>query len=465
MSKIVIKFGGSNFKTKEDIQKVIQLVKTYNQSVVIVVSALFGVTNQLIELIEKAKTGSVNINQLSRWLSDIHEKTLIANTSDSHFQEKVLEELKVQIREVKKLLIGIHCFREVPPFVYDAVLSYGEKLSSLLLSRIFEAEGLENENLFVEDIPLYTDGEYGNASVDFERSKEAVRNRLNENKTFIIPGFYGISYDEQKTTLLGRGGTDYSAAAIAKLIGAPSLDIWKDVNGFLSADPKIVDGSRRIDQLSYMEAAELAYFGAKILHPRTVEPLIEDNIPIRIFNINQYMEGIKPLSIISAEIPEAEDAVRSITYTDDIGLLKLRGPSVGIKPGILGKAATQLDQAEINIRSVITSQISINFFLSERDLFKAKKALEQTRIPEIGELLTVEGISKIAVIGKNIVHKEGIATRIFGAVAREGINMDIIALGASPSVAYFIVKKEDRSNALKAIHEEFFPVEDEMIVD
>ena len=167
--------------------------------------------------------------------------------------------------------MGIHYIGDIPDFIQDRILSYGEKLSSLLLTIILKYNGINADECLPEDMGLLTDGEFRNATIDFEGSIPNVEKALKEDKVYVVPGFYGIS-QEGKVTLLGRGGSDYSAAGIARCVRAESLDIWKDVNGYMTADPKMVDAPRRVRKLSYTEAAELSYFGAKILHPRTVEP-------------------------------------------------------------------------------------------------------------------------------------------------------------------------------------------------
>jgi len=170
-------------------------------------------------------------------------------------------------------------------------MSFGERLSAAIMTSLLQDRGVGCEEVTPEDMQLITDGEFGNAEVDFSASNETVKNRLLGEKTAIVPGFYGVS-KEGKVTLFGRGGSDYTAASIASCIGAESLDIWKDVDGFRTADPKLVTDTHGIHQLTYTEAAELAYFGAKILHPRTVEPLMAQRIPIRIFNIAKIILDI-----------------------------------------------------------------------------------------------------------------------------------------------------------------------------
>jgi aspartate kinase/aspartokinase/homoserine dehydrogenase 1 len=337
----------------------------------------------------------------------------------------------------------------------DHVLSYGERLSAIFLNGILKSQGLESKVAFPEEIGLTTDGEFGNATADFHLSTNRVRESINQDLIYIIPGFYGMSQD-RKTTLFGRGGSDYSAAAIARCVGASSLDIWKDVNGFLSSDPKLVNNPVLIERLSYNEAAELAYFGAKILHPRTVEPLNDPRISIRIFNIYGDLDVSKPLTIISREKSVKSGVIKSVTFSDDFGLLKLKGPGVGLKPGILAKVTTALHVAGINISSVLTSQISINILLAKKDLQNAYAVVSAIELSAVGKLQIEDDISIVAAVGHGITDNYGIAARIFTALASESINVLMSCSGASPIVSYYLVRSTDRTPAVRAIHREFF---------
>ncbi len=459
MSYRVVKFGGSNLKDVQGIKKVIKAIQNYNQPLVIVVSAFYGMTNRLIEAIENAKLNKLDIDEL---VTDIYNNKLenvTQSVSDEDLINKFKDELNKRLKELKEFFLGISYIKDIPPFLYDEILSYGERFSSLSLHYILKDIGIDCREVFPEDIGLITDGEFVNATVNFKLSSEALNKSLSSNLTYIIPGFYGVS-EKGKTTLLGRGGTDYSAAAIASCLNADSLDLWKDVEGFLSADPKIVDTPVNIESLTYAEAAELAYFGSKILHPRTPEPLAKKKIPIRIFNIDNSYDGIRPLTIINGKERITNDVIKSVSYSDDFGIIKLKGSGVGIKPGILAKSTVELDNANINIKSVITSQTAINILLSSKDLKKAKNVIEQKDIHGINEVEIHGDISIIAAVGEGLTTQSGVAARIFGAVARKGINVRIISFGASLVAVYFIVDRKDRSETIYEIHKEFFVNED-----
>ena len=303
-----------------------------------------------------------------------------------------------------------------------------------------------------EDLKLITDGEFSNATVDFVRSN--VKNNIPDNNVVVIPGYYGVS-TEGKTTLLGRGGSDYAAAAIAFCLDAPSLDLWKDVKGFMSGDPKLVENPQVVEQLAYNEAAELAYFGAKILHPRTVEPLKVKNIPIHLFSINGKLDELKPSTIISDKTDDSK-VVKSVTYTKSFGVLKLKGSALGIKPGVLADVTNLLHINDININSVLTSQIAINIILDKCDLETAKNLIEQLKIQVMEEIDSWSNVALVAVVGNEIMKNYGISSRIFSSLANEKINVKMNCTGASPIVSYFIVHEDDMDRTIKAVHGELF---------
>ena len=453
--KIVAKFGGSNLKKKKDILKLVKVIKAYDKPMVIVVSAFYGITNRLIKSLEAVKKDEGEINSLTDFLLSMKEEVIKEHFTDREIATETLALIEQRVAELKRYLTGIHYIGEVPEFVEDVILSYGERLSSLLLAAILKNNGIDAEEALPEDMPLTTDGEFGNATVDFKRSETLVKKRLAGDKVYVVPGFYGVSA-EGKVTLLGRGGSDYSAAALARCLEAASLDVWKDVDGFMSADPKLVDRPVLIKSLTYTEAAELSYFGAGILHPRTVEPLKETGIPIRILNIDTFENEISFGTKVHGSETITDGIIKSVTYSDDFCVLKLRGAGVGVKRGVLAKVSGALDHAGINIKSVITSQIAINLLLSAKDIKRAFRVIERLGLSAITEIEAIEQLSTIATVGEGLLEHPGVAGRIFSALARENINIRMIVSGASSVATYFIVAASDRDTAISAIHREFF---------
>ncbi len=455
MNRRVLKFGGSNLKDAADIRKLTRAVSCYSTPPLVVVSALYGITDSLERAAEGAGRNVDGIYTLIKSLIKQHQQFIDSQIHPERERHRILQLLTQRILELERILLGCHYLKEVPEFARDQILSYGERLSSLLISEILRHHGMKCRECLPEDIGLVTDGVMTDATVDVEASRAQVSSALSDGVLTIIPGFYGVSR-EGKVTLLGRGGTDYSAAAFAACIKSASLDIWKDVSGFMSADPKIVRKPVRISRLSYREAAELSYFGARILHPRTFEPVMDLGIPVRLYNINDFDNELTPLTEIVSGGEVRPGVIKSVTFTRAIGLLTLGGSGVGIRPGLLAAIAGALHQARINIKSVFTSQTTINLLLDIKQLSSSRDLIENMRLPTLDEIRISDDIALVAVVGEGMPDQPGIAARIFSAVSQEGINIRIISSGASTVAAYFIISDRDLYRAVSAIHEEFF---------
>ncbi len=454
MSYKVVKFGGSNLQKSTDYTRCADIVLKYKQSCVIVVSAFYQVTDRLNKAALEAADSGHFPETFLRELSDICFEQVQANVKGEEQLRQTNAELQSLLDRLALLFRGIHAISELPRNIHDTILSYGERISALVMKATLTSMNQKASLALPEDFGLITDGEHGVASILLRESAAGTGKYFVEDRHYVVPGFYGISA-EGKTTLLGRGGTDYSAAALAYLLNAESLDIWKDVEGFQTGDPRLVKKPRTIDYLCYSEAAELSYFGAKILHPRTVEPLQLRNIPVRIFNIDDPSDT--PGTVIHSDTGEELHGPRSITYSRNFSVLKLKGAGIGIKPGILARVAGIMDTAGVNISSVFTSQTAICFLLQGADLKKARKAIKADAPSLISEVETITDIALVALVGEGITKKEGIAARAFQAVAEENINIEIIAAGASTAAVYFVVKESDCDRSVIATHKYFFP--------
>ncbi|MFZ6748647.1 aspartate kinase [Undibacterium sp. Ren11W] len=465
MKKIVVKFGGSNLRRPQDIDRIVNVVQTYNRPLVLVVSAFYGITNELVACVKAAQEGAGTAAALAesqnytQGLRALKKQIVAANISDTAQRARTEAALAVRLDQLDRYLTGIHCIGAVPTFVNDAILSYGERLSSLLLTEVLISRGIDAREALPEHIGLITDGVFGNAACDFAESAPKVAKALAGDGVIVVPGFYGVAPDG-KTTLFGRGGSDYSAASIAACIGAESLDVWKDVDGFLSADPGAVSAPRSIAQLNYLEAAELSYFGAKILHPRTVEPLFDRDIPIRILNITRPERGLQPYTIIDDQRRVTHDVVKSVTSTTDVAILKLHGPGVGFKPGILAQVTNTLDQHGINIKSVLTAQTAINLLVARDQLDAAYAALVEHHLAGVVEVSRNAAVAIVAVVGDGVLEASdvggAIASRALSAAVAGGVRVCLAAAGASEVAAYMLVHEDDCKLALQLVHAEFF---------
>jgi len=457
----VVKVGGSNLREINDIKKISEIICDYEQAPVVVVSAFYGVTDKLIACLDQMSHNPNKIKELVDYLYELKLEYILELVPEEHLRNVVFSNIKSKLADLSSYLNHLQSKGTFKPFDKDYVLSYGERLSAIVIWGTVKSIKRDCEFVLPENIGLITDDVFGNASVNLKLTKNNLENRFNADSIYIIPGFYGVS-PYGKINLLGRGGTDYSAAAIAYCIGASTLDIWKDVDGFMTGDPKHVEDPQQVNHLSYLEAAELAYFGAGILHPRTVEPLQLVNIPIRIFNVFKDNALSEPQTVIDHNISIFPKVIKSLTFENKIGILSVKGPGVGFIPGILSGITKILYDHSINISSVITSQISINLLIGLDEIDEAKSLIESLDIHAITDISANKEVSLIAVVGNGMTKIPGVAAKVFTAIAQEGINILLSSLGASDVVTYFIVDKHNTKRAISKLHEALF--NDEVIV-
>ncbi len=455
MAKIVVKFGGSNLKSAADVRRSAAVAAAYGRPLVVVVSAFSGVTDAILQALDRVLLSLDAVEELVLRLADLHLSALDAHLPPGTIRDEAGALVRRRLDELRRLLVGIHYIGGVPDFTRDQALSAGERLSAPVVQAVLRNAGIDAVEAAPEDIGLRTDGVFGNAGADLPASTPAIAAALAADRTFVVPGFYGTTADG-KIAVFGRGGSDYTAAVIARAIGAESLDLWKDVDGFLSGDPRLAEDSRTIPYLTYAEAAELSYFGAKVLHPRTVEPLEDDGIPIRVMNVEKFSGPIAPFSLVGPERIGAADpsssVVKSVASTEDAAIVRLEGPGVGSRPGILARATGRLEAAGLNISSVITAQTCINLLFRRRDL---QPALAVLKAESVGGVLAVEGIEDVAIVaavGSGIRDRIGVAADVLGALAKAGINVVLAQAGASPVAIYVLVRRRDREAAVRAIH-------------
>ena len=449
MNKIVVKFGGSNLKSNSDIEKIIQVVKSYKQDLVIVVSALFGVTDKLVEITKVISDESLT-KEITEDIFHKYQQSLEYFTTNNQEQEYKLREQRINF----ETLLEVYKANPKSLSTKNAILSFGEKLSAFILNAILNLSDIHCELALPEDFNLKTNNKLNNASISNFTDLEQIKTYFDREKHYVVPGFYGIS-PKGEIALFGRGGSDYTAAILAYALDADSLDLWKDVSAYLSADPKIVNQPIEIEKLNYLEAAELSYFGAKIIHPGTIRPLLKKEIPLNIYSIHAESYENKRGTQIANLHENSSSKIKSITYNNRFVLLKLKGSGVGIKKGILNEITQLFDQNDINIRSVITSQIEIDFLLHKDDLEKAY-TIAKTIQNHFYDLEIEKDISLIACVGDGIKQSAGIAGKIFGALATDDINIKHIIFGASDVALYLIVAQNDLQVAINNIHNKVF---------
>lgn len=439
MSDKIIRLGGSHAGRGSSLKNLITHLGKGNGKSFVVVSAI-------PEMLGLIKSSLYLANQtdsalLSEKLNAFHTATTGKNPSES-FLELVCQ--------VTGIIRGVALIGDYSEGLKDQVFSFAEKLTVEIFKTQLAALGLEAEVLYPEQIDLQVTSDYGNAtflSVNREKTEQLAGNY------FLIPGTYGITRNG-KIARTGTTAADYTAAFLTRELEIPKLELWGLDKEFYRVDPAIVSGVDRIGRLTYSEASELAYFDHYSFHPRTVEPLESEHIPIYI--INPESENGKIDTVINTETFIEPQVVKSVAYTDDISLLRLEGPGVGLKPGILAKVTSQLNKADINIRSVITSQISINIILEKKTGSKALDLIRKLGFSSVKDVAVIDNVTLVGVVGHGMQQNYGVAAKIFSAVARQLINVELSGSGASDLVSYLVVRSSDKEKSIREIYNSFF---------
>jgi aspartate kinase len=368
------------------------------------------------------------------------------------FQESGLDEiLQTELNNLGNLLTGIEFTGDSSLALKDQVISFSERITAHILRLFLSKNKIESTVVFPDQLGLIVTEEYGNASILYKESSTITH--LLPDGINLIPGSYGVTLDG-KIARLGKRSADYSAAGITRLIGAKSLQLWEIDKEFRTSDSEFVAGSQLIPRLTYAEASELSYFSENSIHPRIVEPLISKHIPIHVFRLKN--KGKELTTIINSESFVSPNVVKSVVHTEEIAVLKLNGPGVGFKPGILAKVTTAFHHAAINIRSVITSQVSINIILNKNEIGKAREICRQLPLTSVSEIIIEDQVSLIAVVGHGMQQHHGVSAKLFTAVAQYKINVLLSGSGASDLVSYLIVDQKDTRKAITEIHNVFF---------
>ncbi len=452
----VVKIGGGCLKGIPTIGHVMDLVSEKGKGNVFVVSALYGVTDILIDGMSKALDQEESIVSQMKIICDLHlDSALQLIKTDTEFKV-YKKQFQISLKQLERYYYGLSFTGELTCKMQDAISCMGEKLSAQLLTHIQRSMGNDSSYVLPEEMELYTDGKFGDATADLDITSVNLKKHLNpytdRGCILFVPGFYGMSQKGDLTTF-GRGGSDYSAAVVAGSLNADVLEIWKDVDGFMSADPSYVDDAEFIPHLSYEECAELSYFGATILHPRTVEPVRQRDIDIVIKNtMNPDAKG----SVINAKTNQHKDVIKSITYTRDIGILKVYASGVGARPGILGIVASQISDAGLNIKSVVTSQTCISLLLARDDLDSGFRALKKIRPTPYRKLEKIDDVVLLAIVGEGLNSSKGVAARCFTSISEAGGNVEMISFGPSRVALYFLLKECDLELGVNSIHKTFF---------
>jgi aspartate kinase len=460
----VMKFGGTSVGDASCIARVCEIVKeaSRDHSILVVVSAMSGVTNRLIEAATRAEAGERdNAALLIDALRKQHDLALNALIHDPETRKRLSARIEELLKEATRLCDGTALIRELTPRTLDSVSSLGERLSAPLVAAALKEYGVETEAVEATEL-IVTDGYHGAAEPAIDRTRERcevrLRPLLQKGIVPVVTGFIGATPEGVLTTL-GRGGSDYSATILGAAISADEIIIWTDVNGVLSADPRLVPEARTIPEISYREAAELAYFGAKVLHPKTLRAVIAAEIPVWIRNT---FEPKNPGTKITLKGSGFTLGVKALTAIKDVSLIAVGGPGIVGLPDVVGRtfSTTASVRANVLLISQSSSQNDICFIVASTDAKRTVDALRQQFAQDLAhhkvEHITLDpNIAIVAVVGENMRGTVGMAGRTFSALGREEVNIIAIAQGSSESNISFVVASQHMSKALAAVHREF----------
>jgi bifunctional aspartokinase / homoserine dehydrogenase 1 len=456
----VLKFGGSSVATADNMQRVLDLAQAAARqaSTVVVVSALGGVTDQLIAAGRRAATHDDSYRPLLRELEQRHLEAARGLLPIAG-QSAVLSQVKTSCNELESLCDGIFALGELSARTLDRLVSYGELLSSRLVAAGLAARGAAHQWLDSRQL-IRTDARYGHAAVDFATTNPLIQAAVTgEVPLYVTPGFVAAAPDGSTTTL-GRGGSDYTAAIFAGALGASTLEIWTDVSGMMTADPRLVRAARPIPRISYQEAMELSHFGAKVLYPPTIQPVMRAGIPLWIKNTFAPTDAG---TLVEVAPPVNQEFVRGISSIGPISLLRLEGSGMVGVPGFSRRLFAALAQEQVNVVLITqsSSEHSICVAVSTPDADRAQQAADQEFAAEIGRGLLdpldrEDELAVVALVGEQMKNHPGISGRLFGALGQNGVNIRAIAQGSSEKNISTVIRQQDVRKAINVLHETFF---------
>ncbi len=455
----VLKFGGSSVGSADSIRQVSSILKSYQEAgndFCVVVSAMKGITDNLVALGHKAYAADETYTTDLTTLKEHHLDTIASLKIP---KEGIGGRIDSIFKDLEDILHGVYLLHELSKRSKDAILSFGERLSANIISAYLNENGFDSEFLDARKL-IRTDSRFGNASVDFSTTNANIVDYFNKTqKLQIITGFIA-SNENNVTTTLGRGGSDYTASVFGAALDVEEIDIWTDVNGVMTADPRKVKDAYSMSAISYVEAMEMSHFGAKVIYPPTLQPAIDKAIPLRIKNtFNPSFEGTE----INKEGAPGRYPVKGISSIESLTLINVSGSGLAGVPGIASRLFGSLAQNEISIVLITqaSSEHSITFAVDPVEMSRSKQTLEMEFEREIakGEIDAIsveEGLGVIAIIGENMRHTPGIAGKLFMALGKNGINISAIAQGSSELNVSVVISSADIAKALNALHEAFF---------
>lgn len=454
-----MKFGGISVKDGEGILHSANLVKkfTNGKEIVVVVSAMSGVTDALINAAKKCSS-EPSAGYIKLFIAEMmkrHYEAVERAVLNEDIKNRVIHALEKLFDELEKVLLGISYLGELTKRSEDYIISFGERLLAPIFSASLLSIGVDSVALTGCDAGILTDKNYGKAKPlpgVYELIRTRIEPLLKIKKTVpVVTGFIGCA-DDGSITTLGRGGSDYTATILASALNADEVWLWKEVDGIMTCDPKFVPNAKFIPQISYQEAMELSHFGAKILHPLALIPVMRRNIPVRIKNVfNPDVEG----TVICADMKESKDVVKALSLIQKAGIVNVSGAGFDFAE-IMAEVFKILSEEKVNVIMVAqsSSELSLSIVVDLKDLEKAYQALRRIENGVI-KVSKMENVSVIGAVGAGMAGTPGVAGRIFSALGKNKINVVMISQSCSEYNVSFVVKSEDGIDAVRIVHDEF----------
>ncbi|MFQ5940277.1 MAG: aspartate kinase [Nitrososphaerales archaeon] len=457
-----MKFGGTSVAHADRVKKVAQLIKLHSKGneVVVVVSAVKGMTDDLLKISESVrKSSKAEVERFIDRVAKTHMDIAKNSTTRAKTKNELRNILRGMIKELEDVLGGMVLLGEVTPKSQDYLMSFGERLVTPILCYALKDINVKADFLTGKEAGIITDSNYGEAKPLMDTTKLRVSNRitpmLKNGITPVVTGFVAADQNGNLTTL-GRGGSDYTATIIAACINADEVWLLTDVDGLMTADPRIVKNAKVLREVSYAEAMEMALFGAKYMHPRALEPILDKGIPTRIRN------AFKPENdgtfVVKNSKAHSRQIVKSVSMIRNTALIDVRGGSMVGAPGTAAKIFDIMGKSKVNIMMISQSpsESSISMVVRKNDLDRAVNSLELNLLGKVIKTINVtDNVAIIAAVGSGMRGIKGVASRIFGSVAKNNVNVIMIAQGSSELNLAFVVNEKDCDEAVRALHKEF----------
>jgi aspartate kinase len=457
-----MKFGGTSVASPERVKHVASLIKSHSKDnqIVVVASAVKGMTDDLLQISESVRKGNrEGVQKFITRVTKTHMNIAKASMTKARTRKELQNCLNSIIKELEDVLHGMVLLGEVTQKSQDYLLSFGERLSTPILCYALKDIGLKAEFLTGKEAGIVTDSNYGEAKPLIDTTRLRVSSSivplLSKGIIPVVTGFIGADQNGNITTL-GRGGSDYTATIIASCINAEEVWLMTDVDGLMTADPRIVKNARVLKEVSYSEAMEMALFGAKYMHPRALEPILDVGIPTRIRNT--FKPENSGTLVVKNPKADSRQIVKSVSAIRSTALIDVRGGSMVGAPGTAARIFDVLGKNRVNIMMISQSpsESSISMVVRKNDLDRAVNSLELNLLGKVIKTINVtDNVAIIAAVGSGMRGIKGVAARIFGAVARHGVNVIMIAQGSSELNLAFVVNDRDCEEAVRALHEEF----------